>query len=151
MVDPPLDDEDPVGDAELARGLERRVEDDDLDGAGRVVELEEDHRLAALRRRVLHLGDDPADRDGLPVAAPLELPERRVGLAPQLIAHRGERVLGDVEPERLLLEPQQLALLVLGGRDREGSAVSEALSTESKAPSKSDDCPMSRSWASFCP
>src|SRR5207247_11257255 len=42
-----------------------------------------------------------------------ELGDRRVGLRAQLPAERGERVLRDVEPERLLLHPQQLVLLEL--------------------------------------
>ena len=118
VVDAALDDQDPVGHAELARGLVGGVEDDDLGGAGRVVEREEDHRVAALRRQVLDVGDDAADGDDLAVAAALELGERRVGLAAELLADGRERVLGDVEAERLLLEPQQLLLLELAGRDR---------------------------------
>src|SRR5581483_5715174 len=89
------------------------VERDDLAGAGHVFETGEDHRLALLRRQLLERRDDAADRDDLTVAAPLELAERAVGLPPQLVADRRQRVLRDVETERLLLEPQQLALVVL--------------------------------------
>src|SRR6185437_2598761 len=38
------------------------------------------------------------------------------GLPTQLVAYRRQRMLGDVEPERLLLEVQQLVLLELGDR-----------------------------------
>ena len=117
MVDPALDDEDPIGGAEVARCGIRGVEDDHLGRAGRVVEREEDHRLAALRRHLLHVGDDPAHGDDLAVAAPLELRERRVGLAPELLTHAGQRMLGDVEAERLLLEAEEVGLLVLARRD----------------------------------
>ena len=60
----------------------------------------------------------PADRDDLAVAPALELGQRRVGLAPQLGADRLERVLGDVEAERLLLQAQKLVLLELLRADR---------------------------------
>src|SRR6185503_15734595 len=53
----------------------------------------------------------------LAVAASLELGERRVGLAPQLVAHAREGVLRHVETERLLLEPQELLLLEFRRRD----------------------------------
>src|SRR5581483_7077189 len=73
-------------------------------------------RLALLRRQLLQRGDDAADRDDLAVAAPLELVQRAVGPAAQLVADRRERMLGDVQPERLLLEAQELRLLELGDR-----------------------------------
>ena len=62
---------------QLARGGVDRVEDDDLGAAGDVVEPQEDHRVALLRRQLLDRGDDPADGDDLAVAAALELGERR--------------------------------------------------------------------------
>src|SRR5439155_13808564 len=71
-----------------------------------------------LRRQVLDVGDDPADGDDLAVAAALELGERRVGLGAQLGPDRGERMLRDVEAERLLLEPQELVLVELVARER---------------------------------
>ena len=60
----------------------------------------------------------PPTSDDLAVAAPLELGEAAVGLAPQLVADREQRMLGDVQAEALLLQLQQLGLLVLLGRDR---------------------------------
>ena len=59
----------------------------------------------------------PPDGDDLAVAAAVELAERRVGLAAELLAHARQRMLGDVQAEHLLLEPQQLAALELLGRD----------------------------------
>ncbi len=96
----------------------RRVEDDDLGGAGRVVEREEDHRLAALRRHLLDVRDDPANRDLSPSrrrsssASVASVLRRNCSRTPC------ERVFRDVEPERFLLEPQQLGLLELAGRDQ---------------------------------
>ncbi len=117
MVDPALDHEDPVGDAQLARQRVGRVEDDDLAAAGGIVERQEDHRLAPLGRQLLDRRDDPAHGHDLAVAPALELGEDAIGLPAQLLAHRLQRVLGDVEAERLLLELQQLGLLVLARRD----------------------------------
>ena len=118
MVDAALDDEDAVRLEQLARGGVRRVEDDDLGASGRIVERDEHHRLAALRRHLLEARDDPADGHELAVAPSLEIGERAVRLAPQLGSHALERMLGDVEAERLLLEAQELALVELGDRDR---------------------------------
>ena len=151
VVDAALHDQDPVGHAELARGLVGGVEDDDLGGAGRVVEREEDHRVAALRRQVLDVGDDAADGDDLAVAAALELGERRVGLAAQLVADGREGVLGDVEAERLLLEPQELLLLELAGRDRRMVAGGDIVGGARSRPSKSEAWPISRSLRELLP
>ena len=63
-------------------------------------------------------GDDAADRHDLAVAAAVELADRRVRLAPQLVADPRQRMLGDVQPEHLLLEAQQLALVELVRRAR---------------------------------
>ena len=41
-----------------------------------VLERREDHRLAPLRRQLLHTGDDSAHDDDLAVAAPLDVRER---------------------------------------------------------------------------
>src|SRR5205807_1639195 len=76
-----------------------------------------------LRRQLLDLRDDAADDDHLAVAAALDLGERAVGLAPQLVADRVQRMLGHVEAEGLLLEPQQLVLLVLPGWNRRMVAI----------------------------
>src|SRR5436190_10468206 len=113
VVDAALDDQDAVHRAELARLRVDGVEDDELAAAGDVVEPHEDHRLALLRRQVLERGDDAADGDDLAVAAALDVGERAVGLAAQLVADRVQRVLGDVEAERVLLQSQQLGLLEL--------------------------------------
>src|SRR5581483_557948 len=118
VVDAALEDEDAVGLAELPRGRVDGVEDDRLRAAREVVEPEEDHRVALLGRQRLHRRDDPADRDDLAVPAALELRQRPVGLAAQLLGDPGERVLADPEAERLLLQPQELALLVLLRGDR---------------------------------
>ena len=95
VVDATLEDEHAVGLAELARGSVDRVEDDRLRAAGQVVEPQEDHRVAALGGQLLDRRDDSADRDDLAVAAALELGERAVGLAPELVADLRQRVLGD--------------------------------------------------------
>src|SRR6476659_5513938 len=113
VVDASLDDEHRVFDEQPARGRVGRVEDDDLDRPGHVLELDERHRLALLRRRSPHAGDNAAGEDGLALAPPLELQERAVGAPPQLVADGAERMLGDVEAKALLLHPQQLALLEL--------------------------------------
>src|SRR5205823_101358 len=62
-------------------------------------------------RQLLDRADDPAHRHDLAVAPALELGQRAVRLPPQLLAHAVQRMLGDVEPERLLLHPQQLGLV----------------------------------------
>ncbi len=66
----------------------------------------------------LRARDDAADGDELAVASSLEIGERAVRLAPQLGSHALERMLGDIEAERLLLEAQELAFVELGDRDR---------------------------------
>ena len=53
----------------------------------------------------------PPDRDDLAVPAPLDLGERAVDLPPQGVLRTLERVLGDVEAERFLLDSQPLVLL----------------------------------------
>src|SRR5436190_7885047 len=118
VVDAALDDQDAVRRAQLARLRVDGVEDDDLAAAGDVVEPHEHHRLALLGRQVLERRDDAADGDDLAVAAALDVRERAVGFAAELVADRVQRVLGDVEAERLLLQPQQLRLLELLGSDR---------------------------------
>jgi hypothetical protein len=93
------------------------VESDDLAEAGDVLEPSEHHRIALLGGHLLERRDDPADGHDLPVAAPLELVDRTVGLAAELVADRRQRVIGDVEAERLLLQLEQLVLRELAGRD----------------------------------
>ena len=96
MVDAALHDEDPICSAQLARSCVHRVEDNALRGAGDVVEPQEHHRLALLRRQRLDRGHDPPDRNDLAVAAALELREPAVRLQPQLVAHRVQGMLRDV-------------------------------------------------------
>ena len=133
---------------QVARGRVDRVEDDDLDAAGDVVEAHEHHRLALLRRQLLERADDAADRDDLAVAAALELGERRSRSCAAAGRGRRQRVLGDVEAERLLLEPQQLALLVLAGRDRR---MVLGCSSSASPRSKIEPWPASRSACCRCP
>ena len=118
VVDTSLHDEDPVRLEVLARGGVRRVEDDDLGVAGRIVERDEDHRVAALRRHLLERRDDPAHDHDLSVAPALDLGERAVGLPLELSRDPLEGMLGHVQPERLLLEAEELPLVVLHRRDR---------------------------------
>ena len=86
MVDPRLDDEDRVRFQELVRGRVDGVENDALRRPDHVVEPDEDHRLALLGRHLLDRRDDPPDGDDLAVPPALELRQRRIGLAPQLVA-----------------------------------------------------------------
>ena len=58
-------------------------------------------------------GDHAADLHPLAVAAVHDLGARAVGLDPQRLAHALERVLGDEEADRLLLDRQQLRALEL--------------------------------------
>ena len=62
----------------------------------------------------------------------------------ELGAHALERMLGDVEAERLLLEPQQLALVELGRGERRMLHL-DRLVASPKAPSKIEAWPASRS------
>src|SRR5206468_8522765 len=57
------------------------------------------------------------DLDDCAVPPAFELDEGAVDLAAQLVPHAVQRVLGDVESESLLLQPEQLALLELVGRN----------------------------------
>ncbi len=118
VVYPPLDDQHPVRLQMVARRRVRRVEHDDLGATGGVVESREDHGLATLGRHLLEAGNDPADYDDLTIAAPFDVGERAVGLAPELARDLLERVLGDVEAQRLLLEPEELALVELPDGNR---------------------------------
>jgi hypothetical protein len=113
VVDPALDDEDPVGLEQLPRRRVDGVEDHGFERPREIVEPQEDHRLALLRRQLLERADDPADGDDLAVPPPLDVGHPAVGLPPELVAHRVERMLGDVEAQALLLEREQLPLLEL--------------------------------------
>src|SRR5262249_46572838 len=93
------------------------VEDHDLRSPGEVVEAQEDHRLALLRRQGLEARDDATDADDLAVTPALEVDESTVRLPPQLLTHAVQRMLGDVETEALLLLPQELGLVELPLRD----------------------------------
>ena len=70
------------------------------------------------RADLLGLRDDPADRHPVAVLALGELGERAVDLRAQRLAHLLERVRGDEQADRLLLDGQQLGLVELLGRDR---------------------------------
>src|SRR4029077_20243365 len=117
VVDPALEDEYAVGLAQLAGGGIDRVEDDRLGASGQVVEPKGDHRVALLRGQLLDRGDDPANRDDLAVATALEGSERTITLAFELAGDLGQRVLGDPQTQRFLLQAQQPALLVFVQRD----------------------------------
>jgi hypothetical protein len=118
VVDAPLHDEDAIRLEQLARRHVHRVEDDRLCRARHVVEPQEHHRLALLRRRLADGADDAADRDDVAVAPPLELDDRAVGLAPERVLDRVERMLGHVQSERLLLVRKAHVLVPLLGGDR---------------------------------
>src|SRR5439155_11751909 len=100
-----------------ARLLVRGVEDDGLETSRSVLQPQEHHRVASLRRHVTQARDDAADRDRLAVAAAVELRDRRVRLAAQLVTDPRERMLRDVEAEHLLLQAKQLVLLELAARN----------------------------------
>src|SRR6185437_5603648 len=116
--DPAFDDDDAVLNEEIARVRVHGVEGDDLAEARDVLEPGEHHRVALLRRHLLERRDDAADGHDLAVAAPLELVDRAVGLAAELIANRRQRMIGDVEAEGLLLQLEELVLRELAGGDR---------------------------------
>src|SRR5207253_6829765 len=74
----------------------------------------------------------------LAVTATLELVDRAVGLAAELVADRRQRVVGDVQAERLLLQFEQLVLRELAGRDdrvmaRSGFAFGAVAEVEDRA------------------
>jgi hypothetical protein len=117
VVDAALDDEDAVHRAELARLRVDGVEDDHLGAAGDVVERMKTIGSPFFVVRCLSAETIPPTGDDLAVATALDVGERAVGLAAELVADRVQRVLGDVEAERLLLQPQQLGLLELLVRD----------------------------------
>ncbi len=114
-VDAALDDEDGVLVQVLAARGVGGAEDDDLDLVHRVVEAHEGHRLAPLATTSdRDGGHDPADRDDRrPRAGSARSRERHVDAAAQLVAHLRQRMAGQVQAERLLLEGQQLAALEL--------------------------------------
>ncbi len=77
--------------------------------------------------------------------------ERAVGLPPQLALDALERMLRDVEAERLLLEAQQLALVELARRDRRVVPLGRAHRRSSKRRRRSTPGPRCRSWANRWP
>ena len=92
-------------DAERALVLRQRLaEDEDLDAPLEVVEGREHHRVALLRADLLGLGDDAAGGDPVAVLALVQLRERGVDRGTQRLAHLLERVGGDEEADRLLLD-----------------------------------------------
>ena len=88
-------------------------EDGHLGRAGEVLEQDEGHRVALLRHVLAHRRNEAADDHALALAAAGELADAAVDLAPQLVAHVGQRVARDVQPERVALGLQQLALVEL--------------------------------------
>ena len=117
VVDTALHDENRVGHEQVLRGRVDGVEDDDLGAARDVVQLHEHHRVALPRRHLLQRPDHASDRDDLAVPPRRDLGQTAIRLARELVLHFGERVLGDVDPERLLLEREQIRLLELPRRD----------------------------------
>ena len=97
---------------------QRLAEHEHLDRALEVVERREHHVVAVAGADALGLGDDPADRHPVLVAAVGERGERAVDARAQRLAQRLQRVRGDEQPDRLLLGRQQLGLLELLGGDR---------------------------------
>ena len=83
-----------------------------------VVEGREHHVVAVARADPLGLGDDAADRHPVLVAALGERRERAVDARAQRLAQRLERVRGDEQADRFLLDRQQLGLVELLRRDR---------------------------------
>ena len=84
VVDPALDEEDPVRLEQVARRGVRRVESDHLDRAGEVVEADEGHWISLARRETSERADDAADRDDVAVPPAVHLGDRHVDLAAQL-------------------------------------------------------------------
>ena len=113
LIDAPLDDHDAILLEMHARGDERLREHDDLDRARGVLELDERHRIALLRHRLADRGDEPADRDRLPLLALLEIADRQIDLARELVGDVAERMARHEDAERLALARQQLLLLEL--------------------------------------
>src|SRR3712207_7551092 len=79
-----------------------------------VVEAQEHHRLALLRRQRLDRADDPADRHDLAVPAPLDLGELAVDLPPKRGLDRSEEHTSELQSRqylvcRLLLEKKKLS------------------------------------------
>ena len=118
MVDAPLHEYDLVDDQGLFVLAERLSEHEHLDGALQIVERREHHRVAVARADPLGLRDDPADRDQVLVAAIRERRYRAIHPRAQGLAQRLERVRGDEQADRLLLDRQQLRLVELLARDR---------------------------------
>jgi hypothetical protein len=92
---------------------ERLAEHEHLDAALEVVEGGEHHRISIAGADALGLDDDPADGDPILVATLCERAQRAVGAIAQRLAQRLERMRRDEQPDRLLLDGQQLGLLEL--------------------------------------
>ncbi len=115
MVDPPGDEEDRALDPRPDRLLPRPREDDDLDRALDVLHRDDGHRRPRLRHHRPDAGDDRGDDDPLAVER-FVVEVARVGgdelpHGPGDLAHR---VLGEVQPEQLLLPAETLAHRRLG-------------------------------------
>src|SRR5205807_3955381 len=83
------------------------------------------HRVALLGADPLGVGDHPADRDPVAVAAPGELAQRAVDARVQGGAHLLERMRRDEQADRFLLGRKQLAALELARRDRRMARATE--------------------------
>ena len=80
LIDATLDDHDAILLEQRSRSREGLREDDHLNHARRVFELDEGHRIALLRHRLTHGRYKAADRDGLPLLAIFELADRYIDL-----------------------------------------------------------------------
>lgn len=101
---------------QLVAVLELR-EHHDLERGLEVLEDEDGHELALLRPLLLQVRDHAADPLHGAVGGIAELAEGAVDAPAQRDLGTHERMVGDVEPEHLLLEGQALHLVELVGRD----------------------------------
>ena len=115
----------------LGQGL---AEHEHLDGAAEIVECGEHHRIAGASADALGLDDDPADGHPVLVAAVRERRQLAVCARAQSLAQRLERVRGHEQPDRLLLDGEQLRLLELLDRDRRVGRTSERRARAAGAP-----------------
>ena len=117
-----------------------------------VLEREDAHApFARLQRPLLVRRDDAADLHLFPVLALLHVDGARGAEALQVRLVAIERMPGDVEAERLLLERQALLGRATRRRRRTSGAppATGAAVAETKPPNRLP-CPLSRSRATFC-
>ena len=134
----PLDDHDAVLDEQVARLAVRLREDGHLGRAGEVLEQDERHRVALLRDVLAHRRDEAADGHALALAArPASSRMPQSTLRRQLVAHVGQRVARDVQPERLASACSSSrwsnSTSGIGGYDVVASAVGDRLEVEDRA------------------